>query len=577
MSKQQSREQHRPNTDERFELGRRTFIGTTAGIATVGLSKAAGTTVGSTTSEPDTPLVYVGHADTIEAFDASTGESKWTFSADGAAHASPTVVNGILYANGDRDEGGSVYAVDAATGEERWTFTEPGDRVSHGPTVVDGTVYVGEGGNEELEDVNYSVYAIDAITGAEMWQYDEVGGRVTATPHYADGTVYAGSRTGDVHAIDAETGQQEWTFDTDGFIRGSPTAYDNTLYVSSEWGGLFALDTESGDERWSLTEAVRSVRSSPTVVDGTVFFGSARFDDDPTEMWAVDAATGDTEWRFDTETEIRRSPTVFDGTVYIVDGTGSEGGTVYAIDADTGDEVWSEPQPDGHQTTASPTVHDGMVYLSFGSGGTLWALDAESGAERWSNEDLGFSMWSSPTVVTDPQNGHSVDSRVELGTDGHHHVWPGAALGLWAEFTVTPETPEAAQEVTLDASPTIGKIESYEWEIITQDDGPGSGMETTYTFEQAGEYDITLTVTDTEGGTDSTTETVEVTEESGTEQEDDGAEDEALDENEVQQDDTHVDDDGPGFGPASGLAGLGGVAYLLKRRLTGETDRERED
>jgi hypothetical protein len=55
-------------------------------------------------------------------------------------------------------------------------------------------------------------------------------------------------------------------------------------------------------------------------------------------------------------------------------------------------------------------------------------LDTTTREAEWI-EGLGgvFSVGSAPTVVTDPQNGDSVDSRVERGTFGHHHGWADRA------------------------------------------------------------------------------------------------------------------------------------------------------
>jgi|GEM_PF-1553646 len=84
-----------------------------------------------------------------------------------------------------------------------------------------------------------------------------------------------------------------------------------------------------------------------------------------------------------------------------------------------------------------------------------------------------------------------------------------------ALFTASPDAPEAGQQVSFDASGSSdadGSIASYEWDF----DGDGvvdaTGEQVTTAFDAAGDYDVTLTVTDDEGATDSTTETVTVDE-----------------------------------------------------------------
>ena len=62
--------------------------------------------------------------------------------------------------------------------------------------------------------------------------------------------------------------------------------------------------------------------SSPAVVDGVVYVGS--YD---TYLHAVDAASGEPRWRYETEGSVRSSPAVVDGVVYV----GSEDRYLYAI------------------------------------------------------------------------------------------------------------------------------------------------------------------------------------------------------------------------------------------------------
>jgi outer membrane protein assembly factor BamB len=77
-------------------------------------------------------------------------------------------------------------------------------------TVKDGFLYTM--GNIKDNDI---VYCLRADTGEEIWQftYDcPVKGYpgTFATPVIEDGSVYTMSRNGDVHCLDAETGNKKW-------------------------------------------------------------------------------------------------------------------------------------------------------------------------------------------------------------------------------------------------------------------------------------------------------------------------------------------------------------------------------
>jgi PKD repeat protein len=82
-----------------------------------------------------------------------------------------------------------------------------------------------------------------------------------------------------------------------------------------------------------------------------------------------------------------------------------------------------------------------------------------------------------------------------------------------ASFSFSPDSPEASEQVSFNASDSNdpdGSIASYEWDF---DDGDTAQDETaTHTFDSPGDYDVTLTVTDDDGATAQTTQTVSVSE-----------------------------------------------------------------
>jgi len=82
------------------------------------------------------------------------------------------------------------------------------------------------------------------------------------------------------------------------------------------------------------------------------------------------------QWRFQAGDEVRSSPAIVKGKVYV----GSSDKHIYAIDVQTGKNVWSKVLDD--MIEASPTVVDNVVYIGT-LNGTLYALDSESGKEQW--------------------------------------------------------------------------------------------------------------------------------------------------------------------------------------------------
>jgi len=80
-----------------------------------------------------------------------------------------------------------------------------------------------------------------------------------------------------------------------------------------------------------------------------------------------------------------------------------------------------------------------------------------------------------------------------------------------ASFTFSPSHPFVGQLVTLDAFNSIdpdGVIEKYEWDF--GDGERGEGKIIIHSYSSVGNYDVTLTVTDDDGATNSTSKTITV-------------------------------------------------------------------
>lgn len=110
-------------------------------------------------------------------------------------------------------------------------------------------------------------------------------------------TVYASSGKDDLYALDATTRAVRWTVPIDHKVPGAPTVVDFesgqrgpaagwTVYVGSGSGIVRALDAETGEAQWSV-DLPGGVSARPTVADGTVYVGSWN-----TYVYALDAATG---------------------------------------------------------------------------------------------------------------------------------------------------------------------------------------------------------------------------------------------------------------------------------------------
>ncbi|MDQ3539292.1 MAG: PQQ-binding-like beta-propeller repeat protein, partial [Chloroflexota bacterium] len=116
-----------------------------------------------------------------------------------------------------------------------------------------------------------------------------------------------------------------WRFDTGGEVYSSPAIANGTLYVASKDGILYALDAASGTEQWRFRISEYVTRSSPAVIDGTVYIGGGF------AFYAIDAATGQQQWSVPIRYAGQASPTVANGVVIVT----SQEGWIYALKVGT--------------------------------------------------------------------------------------------------------------------------------------------------------------------------------------------------------------------------------------------------
>lgn len=155
--------------------------------------------------------------------------------------------------------------------------------------------------------------------------------------------------------------------------------------------------TENPGGAWQYLDADRPYRASVAVADGAVYAAN-----EDGSLYAVDATTGDLleGWPVELGAPSQAAPTVADGTVYV----GNENGTIRAFDADSAEQQWRFQT--GGAVRGAPVIHDGVVYAT-SADGVVYAIDAATGGDvRWefdtgSQTDGNVEIRGSPAVVTD--------------------------------------------------------------------------------------------------------------------------------------------------------------------------------
>jgi len=123
----------------------------------------------------------------------------------------------------------------------------------------------------------------------------------------ADGLVCFGSSADDsVHCLDAATGDERWTFTTDGPVRIAPACADGKVYFGSDDGHAYCVGAEDGELVWKYSPApggrrilnngrlipLTPCRTGVLVDGGTAYFAAGMLPWEDTYLCAVDAETG---------------------------------------------------------------------------------------------------------------------------------------------------------------------------------------------------------------------------------------------------------------------------------------------
>ena len=196
--------------------------------------------------------------------------------------------------------------------------------------------------------------------------------------------------------------------------------HDTRRFVSSDVAGFDRSQIRDLELQWSFgfPESTRA-RSQPSIAMGAVFVGSQ----DGT-VYAFDLETGCVRWRFAARAEVRTGitlgsrgpegiPTAYFGDIIA---------NLYALDATTGELVW-QTSPDDHHSatlTGTPAFANGNLYVPVSSlevvtaanpeyacctfRGHVMAVNGEDGAVLWDS----YAIPNAPISIEDTKAGTKI-------------------------------------------------------------------------------------------------------------------------------------------------------------------------
>ncbi|WP_336338249.1 outer membrane protein assembly factor BamB family protein [Haloarcula brevis] len=240
-------------------------------------------------------MVYIGtntdapskQGRTLYALTVSDGSVQW--SGEIGDQYEGAVRNGAIYVASY----GRFYAYDAETGEQRWT-SDVSDYYSQTMVATDDTLCYAA----DVDETHGTLIGVAADTGATRWTHDD--GFVTSTTLH-DGMLYVGGPH--VAALDPTTGEQRWRADQSGYVQQAPVQ-NGTLYTGGDV--VRGHDSSTGELDWSWEPDVNVEGLMPAAVVSDTLYVDSWTDGDPRNRFkfAVDATAGTERWTFDAERDL---------------------------------------------------------------------------------------------------------------------------------------------------------------------------------------------------------------------------------------------------------------------------------
>lgn len=230
--------------------------------------------------------------------------------------------------------------------------------------------------------------------------------RIAAPPVVAGGRLFFIDAEHVVHAYDATTGRRQWSQrlrpeeSRDRRALGGGLATDGSrVYVTTGFGFAVALDAATGDEQWR-TIVGAPFHAAPTIAGGRVYAVT-----NDSELVALDSTSGEVQWTHQAIAESARilaasSPAVSGDTVIAPFASGE----IVALLGANGRRLWVDALTRAGRLTSlsaindvagRPVVDNGVIYAASHSG-VLAAIDLRTGQRIWARS---FASTQTPWIA----------------------------------------------------------------------------------------------------------------------------------------------------------------------------------
>jgi len=436
---------------------------------------------------------------------------QWSYSAHGAIIGKPILLSDkAIFSTHE----GNVYGFASARGSISWMYDAGGSLAA------------------PVAQVSSDTLAVATVAGrlsfiSSLGKEGAVASLPSAPRYLAggSGTLYASFKDG-VRAY-SQSGKSLWNF-TLASPAGPLSSYGNSVYFTSG-GKLYSLAAKDGSQNWAVP-AEDSFQSAPLAQGGGLYFGAT-----DGRLYSYDAVSGRQRWSFQTggwvqSTPVRSGDSIFfgsnDGNLYSVTDSGK-----LRFSYKSGEGVWGEPvlyESSGRQLAVFGS-NDGNVYAldagtgeavwSFSAGGRLGGISEKNGVFYFGTSNgMFYSLSPSPICsISWPQNGGAVGDwpvavegtaysdlglqMVEVRLEGGN--WqPAAGTYMWRADIDFTSQPYGAFRVECRASDASGGQQSGDYSyttLVKTQNVPLQKMSVVAPSEAAKNATITISARDSRG------------------------------------------------------------------------------
>ncbi len=280
------------------------------------------------------------------------------------------------------------------------------------------------GDNTRFQPAAVAGLTVDQVKNLKLkWAY-AFDGDVTAfaPPTFFDGQIFVGSAGGMVHAMHADTGCLQWTYQAAGPVRSAiltvPNGKQHALLFGDQTGWFYALEAETGKLLWKkhieLHDTAR-LTGSPVAHDGIVYVPVASWEETRSanpdytcctfrgSLVALQVKDGMQVWKSFMMDEPKESGKSDSGKIKM---------------GPSGASIWSAPLIDlkrkliyvttGDNFSIPATLtSDALVAIDMATGKIAWSKQVTEGDVSPSEKGPDFDFGSAPMMVKNPQ-GHDL-------------------------------------------------------------------------------------------------------------------------------------------------------------------------